>query len=98
MNPSPSDASSPFGGALNASVKPPSSSAWTHALIWALLAVAGLLLVGFTALVDDITERGELRRLQQRSSGTLLLPDELKARGVDVMRLVAMTSDKLAGR
>jgi hypothetical protein len=48
--------------------------------------------------VSDITERGELRRLQQRSTGSLLLPDELAARGIDVARLIAMTSDKLAGR
>jgi hypothetical protein len=71
---------------------------WAHALIWVLLAVAALLLVGFTAVVSDITERGELRRLHQRSSGLLLQPDELAARGMDVARLVALTSEKLAPR
>ncbi len=71
---------------------------WAHALTWVLLAVAGLLLVGFTAVVDDITQRGEQRRVQQRASGSLLLPDELQARGVDVLGLVALTGEKLVGR
>jgi hypothetical protein len=75
------------------------SSIWTHVLIWVLLAVAALLLVGFTAVVSDITERGELRRAQQRASGSLVLSsDELQARGVDVARLLSMAGEKLAGR
>jgi hypothetical protein len=74
------------------------NSAWTHALIWVLLAVAALLLVGFTAVVDDITQRGELRRAQQRTSGSLLVPDELSSPSVDVVRLLSMTGEKLAGR
>lgn len=79
-------------------VDAPRFGGWAHALIWGLLALAALLLVGFTAVVSDITERGELRRLQQRSAGSLLLPDELAARGIDVARLIAMTNDRLAGR
>ena len=71
---------------------------WAHALIWLLLAVAGLLLVGFTALVNDITERGELRRSQQRSTGSLLLPDEPKARAVDVTTLLTLTGERWLGR
>jgi len=74
------------------------SSVWTHALIWVLLVVAALLLVGFTAVVSDITERGELRRAQQRASGSFLPLDELKKQGVDVARLLSMTGEKLAGR
>jgi hypothetical protein len=79
--------------------QPAESSVWTHALIWALLVVAALLLVGFTAVVNDITERGELRRVQQSASGSLLSsPDEMQTRGVDVARLLTMTGEKLAGR
>lgn len=74
------------------------SSVWTHALIWVLLAVAALLLVGFTAVVNDITERGELRRVQQRASGSFLPLDELQAQGVNVARLLSITGEKLAGR
>lgn len=75
------------------------SSIWTHALIWVLLAVAALLLVGFTAVVNDITERGELRRAQQRASGSLLpSPSDLQAHGLDLSRLLSMTGEKLAGR
>ena len=74
------------------------SSIWAHALIWVLLAVAGLLLVGFTAVVDDITQRGELRRVEQRASGSLLVPAELRTPGVDVVRLLSMTGEKLTGR
>jgi hypothetical protein len=74
-------------------------SIWTHALIWVLLAVAALLLVGFTAVVNDITERGELRRAQQRASGSLLpSPNALQTHGVDVARLLTITGEKLAGR
>lgn len=76
----------------------PDGNVWTHALIWVLLAVAALLLVGFTAVVNDITERGELRRVQQRASGTFLPLDELQAQGVDVARLLSITGEKLAGR
>jgi hypothetical protein len=73
-------------------------SVWIHALIWVLLAVAALLLAGFTAVVKDITERGELRRAQQRASGSFLPLDELQAQGVDVARLLSITGEKLAGR
>ncbi len=71
---------------------------WAHVLIWVLVTVAAVLLVGFTALMDDITQRGELRRLQQRVSGSLMLPDEPHTFGVDVVRLLTMTGDKFAGR
>lgn len=76
------------------------SGVWTHALIWVLLVVAALLLVGFTAVVNDITERGELRRVQQRASGSFLPldGDGLQPQGVDVARLISITGDKLAGR
>lgn len=73
-------------------------SAWAHTLIWMLVTVAALLLVGFTALVEDITQRGELRAVQQRASDSLLLPEEMQTRSMDVVRLLFMTGEKLAGR
>jgi len=66
--------------------------------VWVLLVVAGLLLVGFTAVVDDITQRGELRRVQQREAGSLTLPSELQSGAIDARRLLSLTGDKLAGR
>jgi hypothetical protein len=70
----------------------------THVLIWVLVTLAALLLVGFTAVVDDITERGEMRRVQQRASGAFALPDDLQPGGVDVFRLLSMAGGKLAQR
>ncbi len=74
------------------------SSTWTHALIWLLLTVAVLLLVAFTAVAEDITHRGERRSVQQRLSGSLMLPDKLQTPGVDFTRLLSITGEKLAGR
>ena len=74
------------------------SGIWAHTLIWVLLVVAALLLAGFTAVVDDITERGELRRMQQRESGAFPPLDDLQTHGVDAERLLVMTGQKLAGR
>ena len=48
-----------------------------HVLIAVLLAVAAMLLVSFMAVLDDMNQRGEMRRLQQRTTGSLLLTDEL---------------------
>ena len=73
-------------------------SVWSHALIWVLLVVAALLLVGFTAVVKDITEQGELRRAQQRATGSFVPLDELQTQGVDMARLLHMTGQKLVGR
>lgn len=73
-------------------------SAWAHALIWMLVTVAALLLGGLTALVQDITQSGELRAMQQRQSNPLLLPAELQTRSMDAVRLLFMTGEKLAGR
>ncbi len=67
-------------------------------LIGVLLVVAVFLLIGFTALVNDITQRGELRRVQQRNSGSLLVADDFQSDGVDVVRWLSMTSDKLSLR
>ncbi|WP_439518654.1 hypothetical protein [Hydrogenophaga sp.] len=56
-------------------------SYFSHLWIWLSAAAAGLLLMWFVSVLNDITERGEQRRMQQRTSGTFLLPDELQARG-----------------
>lgn len=53
-----------------------------HALMWLALAVAGLLLAGFVAVVNSSIERGELRRENQSLSGSRLLPDEAGGEGV----------------
>lgn len=74
------------------------SSTWTHALIWLLLTTAALLLAGFTAVADDITQRGEQRRLHQSVSGSFLLPDEQRTPGEAVMRLLSVTGEKVARR
>jgi hypothetical protein len=94
----PSQPTSLFANTGSAEAKNAGFSIWAQALIWLLLVVAGLLLVGFTAVVNDITERGELRRLQQRSSGSLLLPKEQKAGAVDAARRISMTSERPMGR
>ena len=73
------------------------SSAWGQALLWALLTVTALLLVGFTAVVQDITQRGELPRLQQQVSSALTLPEELQALGVEGWRMLSIPDEKLAG-
>ncbi len=85
-------------GSRHISNQPVSGNTWSHALIWLLLALAALLLVGFTAVVNDITERGELRRVQQRSSGSLVLPDDLQSTGDSVVRLLSVTGEKLVAR
>lgn len=55
-------------------------SYFSHMWIWLSAAAAGLLLMWFVSVLNDITERGEQRRMQQRTSGMLLLPDEIRAR------------------
>ncbi len=79
---------------------PPSEKipARTHVLIWVLVTLAALLLVGFTAVVNDITERGESRRVQQRASGAFTLPEDLQPGGVDVVRLLSIAGVTLAQR
>ncbi len=58
------------------------SNPWLHALVWLALAVAGLLLTGFVAVVNSAIERGELRRENQSLSGSRLLPGEAGGEGV----------------
>lgn len=64
-----------------------------HLLIAVLLAVAALLLMTFMSLLDDMNERGEQRRLQQRTTGSLLLIDELGVPGVSEGRALSVSAD-----
>ena len=53
------------------------SNPWLNASMWLMLAVAGVLLTGFVAVLNGAIERGDLRRANQIMSGSRLLPDEL---------------------
>ena len=48
---------------------------FTHVLIWLLLAGSCLLLAWFVAVLHDSTERGEQRRLQQRTLASPLFSE-----------------------
>ena len=82
----------------NASPSTDKISPRAHVLIWVLVTLAALLLVVFTAVVDDITDRGELRRVQQRASGAFTLAEDLQPVGVDVIGMLSMASGKLTQR
>ena len=64
-----------------------------HVLIAMMLAVAVMLFAGFLSLLDDMNERGEQRRLQQRTTGSLLLVDELRVPDVAKVRVLTAASD-----
>lgn len=72
------------------------SNPWLHALVWLALAVAGLLLTGFVAVVNGAVERGELRRENQSLSGSRLLPDEVGGEGVALGAAVLVPVELLA--
>lgn len=67
------------------SLPAPRDDSWftffSNALVWVLFAAAGLLLMWFVAVLDDVTQRGEQRRIQQRTTGSLILADERRDRG-----------------
>ncbi len=71
---------------------------WNHVLIWVLVTVAALLLVGFTSVVDNFTERGEQRRMHQRVSGSFMLPEEIQSSSADMVRLLSMTEEQQTTR
>jgi hypothetical protein len=74
-------------------------SYFSHMGIWLAAAAAGLLLMWFVSVLNDITERGEQRRMQQRTSGMLLLPDEIRARGQAVStNVLSVQADNMALR
>jgi len=73
-------------------------SFFSHVLIWLLLAAAGLLLAWFVAVLEDVTQRGEQRRVQQRAVGTIVLTDEQQWRNSLSMPLAAASSETPVGR
>ena len=74
------------------------ADAWRHVSIWMLLATATVLLVGFTALVDDSPQQGELRHAHKTAAGYLELSEELPRVGFDVMRLLEVRGDTVVER
>lgn len=75
---------------------PNQSNPWLQAAMWLMLAVSGVVLTGFVAVVNGSIERGELRRANQILSGSRLLPDEMVSRGVAMGSPVLVTSELLA--
>jgi hypothetical protein len=73
------------------------TSTWTQVLMWSLLAVAGLLLLGFVSVVEDITSRGETLRAQ-RMTGTSVLAGDSKIRSKKVELLLTTSGELLADR
>lgn len=53
-----------------------------HLLIAVMVVVAAMLFVAFMSLLDDMNERGEQRKLQQRAAVSLQLFDEWGVPGV----------------
>ncbi|QCB48349.1 hypothetical protein [Hydrogenophaga sp. PAMC20947] len=72
------------------------TSPWLHALIWLMLAVAGLLLTAFVVVVNTATDRGELRRQHQNLSGSSLLPDEVNREGIALGATVMVPTELVA--
>lgn len=85
-SPSHDSAHAPFAGTTS------------RALAWALLAVAVLLVAGFTTVVEGITQRGEMRRVHQRVSGSLVLPSERSNERFDAVRRVSLNGQNIASR
>lgn len=71
---------------------------FSNALVWLLFAVAGLLLMWFVAVLNDVTQRGEQRRLQQRTTGSLILADEAARRGPLPAAVLTASSETLTAR
>ncbi len=73
-------------------------SFFSNALIWLLLVAAGLMLAWFVAVLEDVTQRGEERRVKQRPAGALVLTKEQQWRDSLSMPLAAVSSETPAGR
>lgn len=71
---------------------------FSNALVWLLFATAGLLLTWFVAVLNDVTQRGEQRRLQQRTTGSLILADEAARRGQFPAAVLTVSNETLAAR
>ena len=76
----------------------PFAETTSRALAWALLAVAVLLVAGFTTVVEGITQRGEMRRVHQRVSGSLALPSEGSNERFDATRRVSLNGQNIVSR
>ena len=62
--------------------------------MWAAFASGALILSWFVSVVNDVTQRGEQRKLQQRPDRTLVLADHAQQ---PVVRDVALTAAGGAG-
>lgn len=62
-------------------------------LIVVMLSIAALLLSSFMSLLEDMNERGEMRRMQQRTTGSLLLIDELPLPSGADARMLTVAGD-----
>lgn len=71
---------------------------FSNALIWLLFAAAGLLLMWFVSVLNDVTQRGEQRRLQQRTTGSLILADEAARRGSPAAVVLTASTESSALR
>lgn len=71
---------------------------WSQFLMWGLLSVAGLLLLGFVSVVEDITQRGEARRAQEHLSATSVLVGDSQIHSKKVDRLLSDPGQLVAER
>lgn len=81
---------------LFATKNPNQTHPWLPAVVGLMLALAGMLLTGFVAVVNGSIERGELRRENQSLSGSRLLPDEVRSEGVALGAVVLVPSELVA--
>ena len=83
-------------------VNPARDDGWfnyfSNAVVWLLFAAAGLLLMWFVAVLDDVTQRGEQRRLQQRTTGSLILADEAARRAPLPAAVLTASTETLTAR
>jgi len=73
-------------------------SFFSHALVWLVLMAAGLTLAWFVAVLEDVTQRGEERRVKQRAAGAPVQTDEQQWLGSLSMPLMAVGEETPAGR
>ncbi|MCW5672223.1 MAG: hypothetical protein KIT86_21395 [Hydrogenophaga sp.] len=74
------------------------SSYFSNVLVWVLFATAGFLLMWFVSVLNDVTQRGEQRRLQQRTTGSLILADEAARRAPQPVAALTVSSETLPVR
>lgn len=78
------------------------SNPWVQLLAWTMVGLAALVMMGFITVVEAQTQRGELRRENQRMTGALLLPDErdtqVATTGADILLTLQTPLDQVASR